>query len=366
MSNEKTITLEQLFRFYRKDLPHHAAAIAELEADLKANGYELAMVRNRPWFQTWSQAGKVDDPVVALQIIKEFEGFIPKAYPDPLSGGDPWTIGYGSTRYADGKKVQRGDVITLEAADKLLRHEVEEIASKLSGVIPHWREMTTTQRAALISFAYNLGTNFYGTTGFETISRALREKRWSDVPNALRLYRNPGSNVEAGLLRRRVAEGSLWLLGSSIKTEVQQSAPAAKFTPSSPFSHRITPNIVYGEFARYQEVRRFDHQYQCNTAVVLAQFLEKVRTHFGGKAIVVTSGYRPAIINRQVGGASGSEHLFNAPGVGAVDFYVEGADIYKVQDYCLKNWPYSVGKGAPKGFVHLGIRQGKPKLAWDY
>jgi GH24 family phage-related lysozyme (muramidase) len=38
----------------------------------------------------------------------------------------------------------------------------------------------------------------------------LKNKEWSKVPEALKLYRNPGSDVEAGLLRRRVAEGELW------------------------------------------------------------------------------------------------------------------------------------------------------------
>jgi uncharacterized protein YcbK (DUF882 family) len=91
-----------------------------------------------------------------------------------------------------------------------------------------------------------------------------------------------------------------------------------------------------------------------------------VRVAFGGKRITITSGHRPAAINQSVGGASGSEHLFDAPGVGAVDFYVDGADINAVQNWCDKNWPYSIGYGAPKGFVHLGIRQGRPKVRWDY
>ena len=30
------------------------------------------------------------------------------------------------------------------------------------------------------------------------------------VPKTLEMYRNPGSNVEKGLLRRRIAEGTLW------------------------------------------------------------------------------------------------------------------------------------------------------------
>ena len=141
---------------------------------------------------------------------------------------------------------------------------------------------------------------------------------------------------------------------------------SGQFKPDSPFDFRITPNIVYGEFALYQEVRRFDHQHQCDTALKLAQFLERVRLAFGNNTIVITSGYRPPIVNRQVGGASSSEHLYDAPGVGAVDFYVEKVDIYEVQKFCDKIWPYSVGYGAPKGFVHLGIRQGQPRVRWDY
>jgi hypothetical protein len=145
----------------------------------------------------------------------------------------------------------------------------------------------------------------------------------------------------------------------------QQQQPA-KLSPSSPFTARITPNITIGEFALNQESRRFDHQHQLNTAAELAAFLERVRRNFGGLPVIITSGYRPAAINRSVGGASASEHLFNAPGVGAVDFYVKGADINAVQLFCDKYWPCSVGYGAPKGFVHLGIRIGRPRVRWDY
>jgi lysozyme len=70
--------------------------------------------------------------------------------------------------------------------------------------------MTEEMQGALLSFAYNLGADFYGASGFNTITRVLKEKKWNEVPAALELYRNPGTNVEAGLLRRRKAEGSLW------------------------------------------------------------------------------------------------------------------------------------------------------------
>ena len=71
-------------------------------------------------------------------------------------------------------------------------------------------------------------------------------------------------------------------------------------------------------------------------------------------------------MNKSVGGASGSEHLYNLPSVGAVDWYIEGVDIYKLQEWCIANWPYSTGRGALRGFIHTGIREGRPKVVWDY
>lgn len=210
MANSAPITLDQLFRYWR-DMPHQRASIAELEADIIENGYEAAMRRNRPWFNTWSQDGKQEDTSPAMKIIAEFEGCRLQAYPDPLSGGEPWTIGVGCTRYPDGRPVRRGDVITQAEADQMLRLEIDRTAAVLAKRIPHWAEMNGNQRSALISFAFNLGAAFYGSSGFSTISGALRDKRWSDVPAALLLYRNPGSNVEAGLKRRRIAEGKLWV-----------------------------------------------------------------------------------------------------------------------------------------------------------
>lgn len=362
MSNSAPITLQQLFRFNR-GLPHQLAAISELETDLRDNGYAIAMRRDRPWFSTWSQDGKQADLGAALQLIQQFEGFKFDAYPDPASGGEPWTIGWGTTRYSDGRKVQKGDKTNRVEADMLLRQEVDRIAEKLRTTVPHWGEMEDHQKCALVSFAYNLGSGFYGSTGFETISKRLREKDWAKVPEALLLYRNPGTNVEAGLRRRREAEGKLWSNG---KTAEPERAAPAKLTPDSPFSARITPHITLGEFALGQEARRFDHQHQVDTAAELAAFLERARGAFGNKPLIITSGYRPPAVNRAVGGASSSEHLYDAPGVGAVDWFIEGVDIYKLQDWCVKHWPYSTGLGAPKGFIHTGIRKGRPRVTWPY
>ena len=46
-----------------------------------------------------------------MRLIAEFEGFVAHAYPDPASGGEPWTIGYGYTTL-EGRPVQPGDTIS--------------------------------------------------------------------------------------------------------------------------------------------------------------------------------------------------------------------------------------------------------------
>jgi GH24 family phage-related lysozyme (muramidase) len=192
-----------------KGLDHQMRAIVKLGRHIKEADPGL-LCESAEWVQDWRDSGSTAGYAPAIKLIKDFEGCHLSAYPDPLSGGDPWTIGYGTTRYRDGRRVQRGDQITVVDANELLEGEVESIAKKLRSTIPHWQEMSPGQQCALISFAYNLGPGFMGAAGFETISGCLRDKAWDKVPAALELYRNPGTNVEAGLLRRRRAEGQLW------------------------------------------------------------------------------------------------------------------------------------------------------------
>ncbi|MFO0031558.1 MAG: lysozyme, partial [Cyanobacteriota bacterium] len=133
----------------------------------------------------------------AVQLIAQFEGFVGHAYPDLASGGEPWTIGYGFTSL-DGRPVQPGDTISQAEGQAQLLSGVNGCARHLASKIPYWGSMAEDQRCALISFAWNLGEDFYGSDGFETISRQLREKDWSGVPSGLLLYCDPGTAVSDG------------------------------------------------------------------------------------------------------------------------------------------------------------------------
>jgi lysozyme len=145
-----------------------------------------------------------------VDLIKSFEGCHLNAYPDPLTGGLPITIGWGSTKDFDGTLFKMGKVITQKYADTLLEFDLKNRYLPSLQRIPYWNELNDYQRGALLSFAYNLGADFYNQSGFDTITRVLKNKEWNKVPDALYLYRNPGTKVEAGLTRRRVAEGDLW------------------------------------------------------------------------------------------------------------------------------------------------------------
>ena len=150
-------------------------------------------------------------PLVGINLIKSFEGCHLNAYPDPLTKGPPITIGWGSTKDFDGTPFKMGKVITQKYADALLEFDIKNRFLPSLQRIPYWSEMNENQQGALLSFAYNLGAGFYGSSNFSTITRVLKNKEWSKVPDALYLYHNPGTNVAEGLKRRRVAEGQLWI-----------------------------------------------------------------------------------------------------------------------------------------------------------
>jgi len=217
------IDLHNFFQFYDERNPNHVKAVQWLEDNLPVQYLE----DNVEWAETFrgkktsaapapAAAAPVtggDVPMMGIKLIKEFEGCHLKAYPDPLTGGLPITIGWGSTRKKDGSHFKMGDTLTQAEADALLIEQCKNEFLPALRKVPHWNEMSDGKRGALLSFAYNLGAGFYGGANFNTITKRLKNKEWDMVPDALFLYRNPGSNVEAGLARRRKAEGEAWKKG---------------------------------------------------------------------------------------------------------------------------------------------------------
>ena len=341
MSN--TIRLADLFRYY-KALPHQMAALAELEQAINTSAPGL-LGREQHWFKTWSAAGKQTDYPNTWEGVTKAAKDAGAKYPELV--GAQWALESGYGKYVSG----RNNFFGLKGSGT--DTQTQEFVNN------HWVTIT----AGFIDFPELFSCVDY------LVSRWYRDyEKYKGCNNAP--TRNDAAKwlVKEGYATDPNYSGKLIEImdqhASVAKTRDEVSAKPG-FNPASPFTYKITPHITYGELCLNEDRRRFKNQAQCQIALELCKFMEKVRSHFGGKPIVITSGHRPEPINSQVGGASNSEHLYK-PGCGAVDFYISGADTRAVQDYCDREWPYSVGYGAYKGFVHLGIRDGRARIRWDY
>lgn len=139
-----------------------------------------------------------------LNLIKQFEGFRSKAYKCPAN---VWTIGWGSTRYKDGKPVTEGDTITQNEADELLEYTIEKTYGKAVDTFVT-ANINPNQRGALISFAYNCGT---GSLKSSTLLKKVN-KNPSDttIRNEFMKWDKSKGKSLPGLTRRRKAEADLY------------------------------------------------------------------------------------------------------------------------------------------------------------
>lgn len=137
-----------------------------------------------------------------IDLIKQFEGYSSKAYPDPATGGEPFTVGYGHT----GKDVKPGMVITAEQAEKMLRDDVAKFESGVSALL----KVPTTQGQfdAMVSLAYNIGL---GNFGKSTLLRKHNEKCYSCAAGQFPVWNRAAGKVMNGLTRRRNAERDMYM-----------------------------------------------------------------------------------------------------------------------------------------------------------
>lgn len=119
--------------------------------------------------------------------LKSDEGCRLTAYPDPLSGGAPWTIGYGQTGFG----IAQGTTWTQAQADDALASTLARNRADLTAHIPWWTALTDTPRGDVLeNMAYNLGVP--GLMGFphtlaavesgdyEEASAEMLLSRWAD------------------------------------------------------------------------------------------------------------------------------------------------------------------------------------------
>ena len=88
-----------------------------------------------------------------LDQLKLDEGLKLVAYPDPKSGGGPWTIGYGQT----GSGIKEGTAWTKGQADDAILARVHLIEKQLSGQLNFFSKLNPVQQDVFVNIAYNIG-----------------------------------------------------------------------------------------------------------------------------------------------------------------------------------------------------------------
>jgi GH24 family phage-related lysozyme (muramidase) len=142
-----------------------------------------------------------------LALIREFEGCarlrpdgLFEAYPDPGTGGAPWTVGWGAT----GPGIGPETVWTRAECDARLEADVARHAVEVAAALGD-APTSAHQFDALVSFHYNTGAILRAT-----LTRRHVAGDFAGAASEFARWNRAGGRVLAGLTRRRAAEARLY------------------------------------------------------------------------------------------------------------------------------------------------------------
>ena len=146
-----------------------------------------------------------------LALIKSFEGCarrradgLVEAYPDPGTGGAPWTIGWGATGPGLNGPIGPGTIWTRNECDARLEADLVRYAAEVRAAIGD-AKTTPAQFDALVSFHYNTGA-----IARATLTRKHVAGDHAGATAEFARWNRSGGRVLRGLTRRRAAEAALY------------------------------------------------------------------------------------------------------------------------------------------------------------
>ena len=145
-------------------------------------------------------------------LIKQSEGLRLKSYPDPATGGKPYTVGYGTT-VINGKPVQLGLTITKEQAEEYLAADLIPFEKDVMSLVKV--KLNQNQFDALVSFAYNVGSDIDSDTiaeglGDSTLLKKVNAGLFKEAALEFLKWNKAAGKVLPGLTTRRQAESKLF------------------------------------------------------------------------------------------------------------------------------------------------------------
>lgn len=169
-----------------------------------------------------------------LALIKNAEGWYPKAYKDPVG---VWTIGWGTT----GPEARPGRTITKAQGEKFLAADMVEF----EGYVKHYVKVPLTQYQfdALVSLCYNIGPGNFSKSPLLTL---LNRKNYSGAAKQFARHvkaRDRVTNewsVLPGLVKRRKAEADLFMRDPAEDFDEADLNMEGQSALTDPWSHEGT------------------------------------------------------------------------------------------------------------------------------
>lgn len=138
-----------------------------------------------------------------VDLICGFEGKRLAAYDD---GVGVWTIGFGTTVYPNGMKVKKGDTCTEAQAKTYMAHDLKKFEATVNKAVTV--QLNQNQFDALVSLAYNIGTNAFSKS---TLVKKLNANDIRGAADQFDVWVNAGGKRMQGLVNRRAKEKALFL-----------------------------------------------------------------------------------------------------------------------------------------------------------
>lgn len=156
-----------------------------------------------------------------LDAIKRHEGLRLHAYPDPATGGEPWTIGYGRAH-----GVTQGQQISADTAEQYLREDLQWVEDAIKETVT--APLTQGQYDAICSLIYNIGE---GAWRGSTMLKRLNERQYMQAAAEFIRWNKANGKVIPGLTNRRVLEQKMF--ESEGEPEIDTSPEPVQETPKS-------------------------------------------------------------------------------------------------------------------------------------
>jgi len=112
--------------------------------------------------------------------LEAFEGRRYEAYPDPITGGAPWTIGVGHT----GPEVHEGLVWNDDQIDAALTMDIENATQECIANFPWFVTMNEPRQAVLVGMVFQMGLD--RALKFQRALANMRDEHWANAAEEMR------------------------------------------------------------------------------------------------------------------------------------------------------------------------------------